>query len=56
MLRVGLKKSKWMKIPRRVEEAWDDVRARIRHDNRKREFKRLLKEGKRRGTTDPGPY
>ena len=44
-----------MKIPRRIENAWDEVRAKVTHDRRKREFKRALMKGKR-GTTDPGPY
>ena len=52
LLRMGFKRSKWMKIPRRIEEAWDDVRAKVTHDSRKREFKRALREGKR-STTDP---
>ena len=50
------KRSKWMKVPRSVEEAWDDIRKKVTHDRRKREFKRALKEGKRRGTIDPGPH
>ena len=50
------KKGKWMKVPRVVEETWDDIRKKVTHDSRKREFKRKLKEGNRRGTTDPGPH
>lgn len=50
------KRSKWMKVPRRVEEAWDNIRKKVTHDSRKREFKRKLMHGNRRGTIDPGPH